>query len=206
MRFSSKPWIQSISSSSGLYAYGYRFYDPTSQRWMNRDPIGEWDGLNIYVFVGNEPFSQWDSYGLLAGGRGAGMGSPGGITGRVGGGGRGMDGCPTREEVCEKSGGKWSSLASREYGGSVSKCIAGQLGTLTGILASVAGTSGGGGAVSSAVSTALVRRGIGVGAAAVLGFSSTLGGAAAGFAPVLIAAAESCVREECVKEAKKSTI
>jgi RHS repeat-associated protein len=37
MRFSSKP----VMGSSELYYYGYRFYDPSSQRWLNRDPIGE---------------------------------------------------------------------------------------------------------------------------------------------------------------------
>jgi RHS repeat-associated protein len=37
MRFSSKP----VMGSSELYYYGYQFYDPSSQRWLNRDPISE---------------------------------------------------------------------------------------------------------------------------------------------------------------------
>jgi len=41
MRFSSKPWIQSSSGTDGMYYYGYRFYDPLTQRWLNRDPLGE---------------------------------------------------------------------------------------------------------------------------------------------------------------------
>jgi len=42
MRFSSKPWVAFAgSTTSGLYYYGYRFYDPYLQRWMNRDPINE---------------------------------------------------------------------------------------------------------------------------------------------------------------------
>ena len=35
-RFSSKEW----DSNSGLYYFGYRFYDPNLQRWPNRDPLG----------------------------------------------------------------------------------------------------------------------------------------------------------------------
>jgi RHS repeat-associated protein len=35
-RFSSKEY----DSVTGLYYFGYRFYDPTLQRWLNRDPIG----------------------------------------------------------------------------------------------------------------------------------------------------------------------
>ena len=34
-RFSSKE----IHANSGMYYYGYRFYDPNLQRWINRDPI-----------------------------------------------------------------------------------------------------------------------------------------------------------------------
>src|SRR6266511_1134779 len=36
-RFSSKE----IHANSGMYYYGFSFYDPTLQRWINRDPICE---------------------------------------------------------------------------------------------------------------------------------------------------------------------
>src|SRR5205809_5140641 len=36
-RFSSKE----IHVNSGLYYYGYRWYAPNLQRWLNRDPLGE---------------------------------------------------------------------------------------------------------------------------------------------------------------------
>jgi uncharacterized protein RhaS with RHS repeats len=49
---------------SGLYYYGYRFYDPLTQRWMNRDPIGVEGGLNLYSFVLNEPANLIDPLGL----------------------------------------------------------------------------------------------------------------------------------------------
>jgi RHS repeat-associated protein len=65
MRFSSKPWVQSASGSSGYYAYGYRFYDPQSQRWLNRDPIEEDGGINLYGFVQNAPINHYDPHGLL---------------------------------------------------------------------------------------------------------------------------------------------
>lgn len=36
-RFSTKP----LDVETGLYYYGYRYYDPQTGRWMSRDPIGE---------------------------------------------------------------------------------------------------------------------------------------------------------------------
>ena len=43
------------------------FYDPGQQRWLNRDAIGERDGINIYIFVKNKPTCSWDAYGLFEG-------------------------------------------------------------------------------------------------------------------------------------------
>jgi RHS repeat-associated protein len=58
-RFSTKE----INVNSGIYYYGYRFYDPNLQRWLNRDPIGELGGINLYQFVGNSPNYFVDLYG-----------------------------------------------------------------------------------------------------------------------------------------------
>jgi RHS repeat-associated protein len=33
--------------------YGYRYYHPQTGRWINRDPIEEEGGVNLYGFVGN---------------------------------------------------------------------------------------------------------------------------------------------------------
>jgi RHS repeat-associated protein len=64
MRFSSKPWIaHNGSATDGLCYYGYRFYDLFLQRWLNRDPLGESSGLNLYRFVGNNPISTLDPDG-----------------------------------------------------------------------------------------------------------------------------------------------
>ena len=59
-RFSSKE----RHNNSGMYYYGYRWYDPNLQRWLNRDPIQEEGGINLYGFVRNSPFSVVDAEGL----------------------------------------------------------------------------------------------------------------------------------------------
>jgi len=61
-RFSSKE----IHDKSGMSYYGYRFYDPNLQRWINRDPINESGGLNLYGFVHNQPVECYDGSGLSA--------------------------------------------------------------------------------------------------------------------------------------------
>jgi RHS repeat-associated protein len=58
-RFSSKEF----HASSGMYYYLYRFYDPNLQRWLSRDPIEEQGGLNLYVFVNNDPEDYFDAFG-----------------------------------------------------------------------------------------------------------------------------------------------
>jgi RHS repeat-associated protein len=59
-RFSSKEF----HPESGLYYYGYRFYQPDLQRWVSRDPIYEEGGVNLYRFVENSPLDLLDSLGL----------------------------------------------------------------------------------------------------------------------------------------------
>ena len=58
-RFSSKE----VHANSGMYHFLYRFYDPRLQRWLNRDPLGEAGGINLYGFVGNDPVGYIDPYG-----------------------------------------------------------------------------------------------------------------------------------------------
>jgi len=47
-----------------LYDYGLRWYHPDQGRFINRDPIGEQGGLNLYAFVGNDPVNLFDFLGL----------------------------------------------------------------------------------------------------------------------------------------------
>ena len=58
--FSSKE----LMTKSGFYYYGFRFYDPVTQRWVNRDPIEEAGGVNLYGFVDNTPINIVDLLGL----------------------------------------------------------------------------------------------------------------------------------------------
>ena len=58
-RFSTKP-----IEASGLYYYGYRYYDPQTGRWPSRDPIEEQGGVNLYAFVNNDGLNKWDYLGL----------------------------------------------------------------------------------------------------------------------------------------------
>jgi RHS repeat-associated protein len=59
-RFSTKP----LDLTTGLYYYGYRFYDPETGRWPSRDPIEEEGGVNLYGFVGNNGVGMIDVLGL----------------------------------------------------------------------------------------------------------------------------------------------
>ncbi len=65
-RFSSKEHFDRGIQSGWmpLYYYGYRWYAPIMQRWVNRDPIGERGGLNLYVMANNSPLNFSDYFGL----------------------------------------------------------------------------------------------------------------------------------------------
>jgi hypothetical protein len=47
-----------------LYYFGYRFYSPNLQRWLNCDTIGEKGGINLYKFANNSPTSTFDVGGM----------------------------------------------------------------------------------------------------------------------------------------------
>jgi len=51
--------------STGLYYYGYRYYQPWACRWLSADPAGAVDGLNLYAMVKNSPVSAVDEQGLM---------------------------------------------------------------------------------------------------------------------------------------------
>jgi RHS repeat-associated protein len=66
---SDKTWIGGLSvnddvGDSGLYLMGHRHYDPSTARFLSRDPIGFAGGLNLYSY-GNSPVTTVDPEGLL---------------------------------------------------------------------------------------------------------------------------------------------
>ncbi|UXU85254.1 RHS repeat-associated core domain-containing protein [Burkholderia sp. S-53] len=50
--------------ATGLYYYGFRYYAPWLGRWLNPDPAGPVDGLNLFCMVANNPIVLLDPEGL----------------------------------------------------------------------------------------------------------------------------------------------
>ena len=60
-RHATKPYDE----DTGLYYYTYRHYNPESGRWINRDPISEEGGLNLYAFCLNSVINGIDLFGSI---------------------------------------------------------------------------------------------------------------------------------------------
>lgn len=50
-----------------LYPMG-RWHNPSTGRWLSRDPLEEDGGLNLYGMVGNDPINDFDPFGLAGNG------------------------------------------------------------------------------------------------------------------------------------------
>ena len=58
---------RSIDHETGLYYYRARMYNSVIGRFLQTDPTGYADGLNMYNYVANNPLNWVDPYGLCKG-------------------------------------------------------------------------------------------------------------------------------------------
>jgi RHS repeat-associated protein len=48
---------------TGFYYFGKRYFDPKTQTWLNRDPIREQGGANLYAYCNDDPVGNYDAIG-----------------------------------------------------------------------------------------------------------------------------------------------
>jgi RHS repeat-associated protein len=128
-RFSTKRYLSDV----GLYYYGYRFYAPSIGRWINRDPLGEAGGLNLYGFVLNNPVNLIDPTGEIANFATAGAGA---VFGGVGGAAYSFF-----SQIGKPGGINWGAVGESAVGGAALGAISGATFGL-GTAALLGGTAG----------------------------------------------------------------
>lgn len=69
-RYTGQTWLPEV----GLYYYKARMYAPSLGRFLQPDPIGYGDGMNMYAYVSGDPINGFDPLGLCES-------SPGGTVG-----------------------------------------------------------------------------------------------------------------------------
>lgn len=56
-------WLLLLLALSTAFS-AQAFYNPSTGRWLNRDPIEERGGINLHAYVRNSPVNATDSLGL----------------------------------------------------------------------------------------------------------------------------------------------
>src|SRR3990172_11280329 len=56
---------QYYDQETGLHYNYFRYYDPTTGRYVTPDPIGLEGGINLFVYVANNPVNSSDPEGLV---------------------------------------------------------------------------------------------------------------------------------------------